>query len=367
MNKKVGTYSFLISGGGTGGHIFPALSIARELEKQTGGARIHFVGARGRMEMEKVPQAGYEITGLPIAGLQRKKWWKNLALPFKVMGSLWGSYRLLKRFCPDAVIGTGGYASLPLLWTAQRMGIPTYIQEQNSYPGISNKILGRKARKIFTAYDEAAAFFDKNKIVKTGNPVREDIRAERQASQEDYSGFGLQADKPVIFITGGSLGSAAINRRIAKWVEEGLPENLQLLWQTGKLYYDRYRSLESDKVRIMPFIKDMNKAYTVADIIVSRAGAGTLSELALVGKPVILIPSPNVAEDHQTKNARAFERQQAAILLPEKDLEALPKRIAELIADKELRQRLSENLAKAARPGATARIVETILNDLKQA
>ena len=364
MNKQHNTYRFVISGGGTGGHIFPALSIAHELEQQLPGAQIHFVGARGRMEMEKIPQAGYPITGLPIEGLQRKKWWKNTLLPFKVLGSLWQSYRLLRRHRPMAAIGTGGYASLPLLWTAQRMGIPTYIQEQNSYPGISNKILGKKARKIFTAYDEAAGFFPKNKIVMTGNPVRQGILTAQNPTREDYEHFGLRPGKPVVLITGGSLGSAAINRQIAQWIENGLPGDIQLLWQTGKLYYDRYKDLASGQVKIVPFIRDMNKAYSIAGIIVSRAGAGTLSELALVGKPVILIPSPNVAEDHQTKNAQAFSRKGAAILLPEKQIEELPSLISEWLKHPEKSQQMAENMKKLARPDATRHIVETILKDL---
>lgn len=365
MNKRRDTYRFLISGGGTGGHIFPAVSIGQELQRRLPGADIRFVGARGRMEMQRVPAAGFPITGLPIAGLQRKKWWKNLALPYKIAASLYQSYRLLKRFKPHAVIGTGGYASLPLLWTAQRLGIPTYVQEQNSFPGMTNKLLGKKARRVFTAYDEAAAYFPPGKAVLTGNPVRSDLSHRLPPAAEAKRHFGLDDAKPVILVLGGSLGAAAINRQVARWIQEGLPANAQMIWQTGKLYYDRYKHLERPGVRIVPFIKEMDRAYAAADLIISRAGAGTLSELALVGKPVILIPSPNVAEDHQTKNARAFSRHEAAVLLPEKQLDRLPAEVEKLLADEALRRRLAENIKKQARPDATRHIVDHILNDLQ--
>ena len=364
MNKQANTYKFLISGGGTGGHIFPALSIADELKKRFPGAEIRFVGALGRMEMERVPKHGYPITGLPIAGLQRKFSAKNLLLPFKTLSSLWKAYRLLRRFGPDAVIGTGGYASLPLLWTAQRLGIPTYIQEQNSYPGITNKILAKHARKIFAAYDEAGRYFPAGKVVLTGNPVRAELKDIPPATDADFKSFGLYPALPVVMILGGSLGSAAINKAVASWVEKGLPEGVQLLWQTGKLYYDRYRNLENERVRIVPFIENMQRAFAVADVIVSRAGAGTLSELALAGKPVILVPSPNVAEDHQTKNARAFANKGAAILLPETQLNNLPGTVEKLLSDEDARRQMGRQIRKLARPGATQHIVDEIIKDL---
>ncbi len=364
MNKAKTTYKFLVSGGGTGGHIFPALSIADELKKRLPGAEIQFVGALGRMEMERVPKHGYAITGLPIAGLQRKLSAKNLLLPFKTLESLWKAYRLIRRFRPDAVIGTGGYASLPLLWTAQRMGIPTYIQEQNSYPGITNKILAKRARQIFTAYDEVRRFFPKGKIIMTGNPVRDDLKNIPPAKDDDFKALGLYPALPVVMILGGSLGSAAINREIARWVKDGLPQGMQLFWQTGKLYYERYRDLENDRVRIVPFIENMQRAFSVADVIVSRAGAGTLSELALAGKPVILVPSPNVAEDHQTKNARAFADKGAAVLLSENRLEELPRTVENLLADDDARRHMQQQIRNLARPDATQKIVDEIIKDL---
>ncbi len=365
MSDRKHTYKFLISGGGTGGHIFPALSIAGEIKKRLPDAEILFAGAENRMEMQRVPQAGYEIVGLPIAGLQRKLTPKNLMLPVKIIKSIMKAKDLIKSFRPDAVIGTGGYASAPVVWMAQQMKIPTYIQEQNSYPGITNRFLGKKARKIFTAYDEAAQYFPAGKVIMTGNPVRPEIK-EVSLTPKDYHAFGLKENLPVVLILGGSLGSAIINRYVAQWVENSSAKpGFQLLWQTGKLYYDRYKNLENEYVKIVPFIKEMNKAYSLADLIVSRAGAGTLSELALVGKPVILIPSRNVSEDHQTKNAKALEKRNAAILLPEEQLDELFERIAGLLTDEKRRKELLENIMQTAKPDAVEEIVDHILKDIE--
>jgi len=365
MKKTNKTYKFLISGGGTGGHIFPALSIARTIREKLPDAEILFAGAEGRMEMQRVPQAGFEIVGLPIAGLQRKLTLKNLSLPLKVVKSISKALELLKNYRPDAVIGTGGYASAPVVWAAQFKNIPTFIQEQNSYPGITNRFLGRKARKIFTAYDEAARYFPKDKIILTGNPVRPEIAEMQTSADEGRRHFQIRSDKPVVLVLGGSLGAAAINRAVAEMIKRhGDEMPFHLLWQTGKLYYDRYKDLEEEHITILPFIQEMDKAYAAADLIISRAGAGTLSELALAGKPVILIPSKNVSEDHQTKNAMALVRQNAAEILPENDIHRLYEQITALLDQPEKRQQMAENIRKTARPRAAEEIVEHILKEL---
>ncbi len=364
MKKHKTTYRFLISGGGTGGHIFPALSIADAIRRRLPEAEILFAGAENRMEMQRVPQAGYRIIGLPIAGLQRKWTVKNLLLPFKIVKSIGKALDIIRDFRPHAVIGTGSYASAPVVWAAQFKGIPTFVQEQNSYPGITNRFLGRKARKIFTAYEEAGRYFPENKTVLTGNPVRKEIR-ELGLTQKDYALFGLQPNLPVVLILGGSLGAASINKNVAAWVksQKGNP-GFQVLWQTGKLYFDRYKDLENPFVKTLPFIKEMNKAYALADIIVSRAGAGTISELGIAGKPVILIPSRNVSEDHQTKNASALAEQEAAVLLPENRANKLFDIVNDLLKNKEKMRRLASNIKKTARPEAVERIVDEIFKTL---
>jgi len=366
MKTKNRPYRFLIAGGGTGGHIFPAISIARGIKEKFPDAEILFAGALGRMEMQRVPQAGFKIVGLPIAGLQRKWTAQNLLLPFKVTKSIAKALEILRDFRPDAVIGTGGYASAPVVWAAQFKKIPTFIQEQNSYPGLTNRFLGKRARKIFIAYDEAARYFPEGKTVLTGNPVRPEIRNMKTSPAEGRAHFGIRSDLPVVLILGGSLGSAAVNARIAEILrQKGRDLPFELLWQTGKLYYDRYQHLAGERVRIMPFIQKMDKAYAAADIIVSRAGAGTLSELALAGKPVILIPSKNVSEDHQTKNALALVKRQAAELLPEEKSEELFERLTALLNDPKKRMEMAENLKKTAKPDATEKIVDHILQNLK--
>lgn len=355
---------FIISGGGTGGHIFPAIAIADELKRRLPDAEILFVGAKDRMEMQKVPQAGYSIEGLWISGLQRKLSWQNLLFPLKFISSLLKSRSIIKRFKPDAVIGTGGFASGAVVKVAGQMGIPTFIQEQNSYAGITNKMLAKNAHKICVAYDAMEQFFPKEKIVKTGNPIRDGLLNITQYSSEGLSYFHLDSQRKTLLVLGGSLGA----RRINQLIEQQLPlfEQLgvQVLWQCGKLYYEEYKKYNSEQVRVLAFIDRMELAYAAADVIISRAGASSVSELCVVGKPVIFIPSPNVAEDHQTKNARAIADKQAAILLRESELnEQFANTFSKLIADEAQQEALSAHIKALAQPNATKDIVNLILND----
>ena len=355
---------FIISGGGTGGHIFPAIAIADELKRRLPDAEILFVGAKDRMEMQKVPQAGYPIEGLWISGLQRKLSWQNLLFPLKFISSLLKSRSIIKRFKPDAVIGTGGFASGAVVKVAGQMGIPTFIQEQNSYAGITNKMLAKNAHKICVAYDAMEQFFPKEKIVKTGNPIRDGLLNIAQYRSEGLSYFHLDSERKTLLVLGGSLGA----RRINQLIEQQLPlfEQLgvQALWQCGKLYYEEYKKYNSEQVRVLAFIDRMELAYAAADVIISRAGASSVSELCVVGKPVIFIPSPNVAEDHQTKNARAIADKQAAILLRESELnEQFANTFSKLIADEAQQEALSAHIKALAQPNATKDIVNLILND----
>ena len=355
---------FIISGGGTGGHIFPAIAIADELKRRLPDAEILFVGAKDRMEMQKVPQAGYPIEGLWISGLQRKLSWQNLLFPLKFISSLLKSRSIIKRFKPDAVIGTGGFASGAVVKVAGQMGIPTFIQEQNSYAGITNKMLAKNAHKICVAYDAMEQFFPKEKIVKTGNPIRDGLLNIGEYRSEGLSYFHLDSQQKTLLVLGGSLGA----RRINQLIEQQLPlfEQLgvQVLWQCGKLYYEEYKKYNSEQVRVLAFIDRMELAYAAADVIISRAGASSVSELCVVGKPVIFIPSPNVAEDHQTKNARAIADKQAAILLRESELnEQFVNTFSKLIADEAQQEALSAHIKALAQPNATKDIVNLILND----
>ena len=355
---------FIISGGGTGGHIFPAIAIADELKRRLPDAEILFVGAKDRMEMQKVPQAGYPIEGLWISGLQRKLSWQNLLFPLKFISSLLKSRSIIKRFKPDAVIGTGGFASGAVVKVAGQMGIPTFIQEQNSYAGITNKMLAKNAHKICVAYDAMEQFFPKEKIVKTGNPIRDGLLNIAQYRPEGLSYFHLDSQRKTLLVLGGSLGA----RRINQLIEQQLPlfEQLgvQVSWQCGKLYYEEYKKYNSEQVRVLAFIDRMELAYAAADVIISRAGASSVSELCVVGKPVIFIPSPNVAEDHQTKNARAIADKQAAILLHESELnEQFANTFSKLIADEAQQEALSAHIKALAQPNATKDIVNLILND----
>lgn len=358
MKKQL---NILISGGGTGGHIFPAISIADEIKRRYPDANILFVGAKDRMEMEKVPQAGYPIEGLWITGLDRTFTIKNLSFPLKVISSLWESNKIIKRFRPDVVIGTGGFASGPLLKVANSRRIPTLIQEQNSFPGITNKLLGRDADVICTAYDNLEKFFPAEKIKKTGNPVRQDILNVRDKREEAQRFFNLKDGKKILLVLGGSLGARRINQLLGAYVEQLEEKKIQVIWQTGSLYYEEYKKFDSDYIQTHAFLNRMDFAYAAADVIISRAGAGSVSELCLVGKPVLFIPSPNVAEDHQAKNALAIADKEAALVIYEKDLiEKFEDTIFLLLESEKLRKDLSENIQKLALPGATIAIVDEV-------
>lgn len=361
MQSNLTPYRFIISGGGTGGHIYPAIAIANELKDRFPKAEIKFVGALGRMEMEKVPKAGYEIIGLPIVGIQRRLTLKNLAVPFKLIKSLFMAKKLIKTFQPNVAIGVGGYASGPLLKSAVGAGVPSIIQEQNSYAGLTNKLLSSDVVKVCVAYDNMEAYFPKDKIVITGNPVRKDISEISIPKNEALTHFKLSLDKKTILVIGGSLGARTINESIQASVDKLTEAGYQLLWQTGAFYYEGLKSLNSHQVIVRDFIYEMDKAYAAADVVVSRAGALSVSELCLVGKPVILVPSPNVAEDHQTKNALALVNKNAAVLV--KDVEAkqtLVEELLKLLADQEKQYLLSTNIKQLAKPNATVEIVNEI-------
>ncbi|MGB5393427.1 MAG: undecaprenyldiphospho-muramoylpentapeptide beta-N-acetylglucosaminyltransferase [Lutimonas sp.] len=356
----------IMSGGGTGGHIYPAISIADEIKRRNPNAEILFVGAKNRMEMEKVPQAGYKIIGLDIVGIQRSMSLKNLSIPYKLLGSLREAHKIMKEQKPDVVIGTGGFASGPTLFIANKNRIPTVIQEQNSYPGITNKWLSKKAKKICVAYDGLEVFFPKESIIKTGNPVRQDLISIEGKREEAIDFFGLDPLKKTLVIIGGSLGSGKINETVNEHLDDLLKSDLQILWQTGNYYFEKYKHQGQKKnVQTLSFIKRMDLLYAAADFIVSRAGAGTISELCIVGKPVIFIPSPNVAEDHQTKNAFALVKEDAAIMLKENELERFKDVLSELIGHKNVQERMSRNIKKLALPNATNDIVDEIEKILK--
>jgi len=354
-------YKFLISGGGTGGHIYPAIAIANELKLRYPHAEFLFVGAKDRMEMEKVPQNGYKIKGLWISGIQRKLTLKNMMFPFKLISSLWNANRIIKEFKPDVVIGTGGFASGPTLMRANANVIPTLIQEQNSFPGITNKLLSKKANKICVAYDGLDRFFPKSKIIETGNPVRQDLLSIDGKREEGLDFFKLDKSKTTLLIIGGSLGARAINKLVASQVEWLVEQGIQIIWQTGKIYYEEYKKYdEIDGIQTHAFLNKMDLTYAAADIIISRAGAGSISELCIVGKPTIFIPSPNVSEDHQTKNAMAVVEKNAAILLRESELERFQTIFNGLIANKERQIELGNNIKKLALPNATKSIVDEV-------
>ena len=360
------TYKFILSGGGTGGHIYPAIAIANELKSRFPDAEFLFVGAQDKMEMQKVPQAGYPIKGLWIAGLQRRLTLDNALFPVKLLSSLLKSRQIIKEFKPDVVIGTGGFASGPLLQMANSAGIPTVIQEQNSYPGITNKLLSKKANAICVAYENLERFFPKEKIVLTGNPVRQDLITIDGNRAEGLSHFNLDPNKKTILILGGSLGARRVNQLIEKELVFFASQNVQLLWQCGKLYFEEYQKHNSANVQVMAFIERMDLVYAAADIVISRAGASSVSELCIVGKPVIFIPSPNVAEDHQTKNAKSVADKNGAILIRESDLDTtFESTFSDLTASDSKQNELSQNIKKLALPNATKAIVEEILKLIK--
>lgn len=353
---------FIISGGGTGGHIYPAIAIANEIKRQIPDAEILFVGAKNRMEMQKVPQAGFPIEGLNISGIQRKLSLENLKFPLKLIGSLWKARQIIKNFRPDVVIGTGGYASAPTLKMAQWLGVPTVIQEQNSLAGITNKWISKKAKKICVAYENMDKFFPKEAIILTGNPVRADLLQISDKKDEIYSFFGLNPKKKTLLVLGGSLGARKINQLIEKNLPFFEKIGVQVLWQCGKFYFEEYKKFENQNVKVLAFIDRMDLAYAVSDVMISRAGASSVSELCVVGKPVIFIPSPNVAEDHQTKNAQAIANKNSAILLKENELDTnFEKVFSDLIQNENQQKSLSENIKKLAKPNATKEIIEVIL------
>lgn len=355
-------YRIILSGGGTGGHIYPAISIANELKSRYPDSEFLFVGARDKMEMEKVPLAGYKIEGLWISGLQRKLTLKNLSFPLKLVSSLLKSKRIINQFQPDVAIGTGGFASGPLLQMAISKRIPSLIQEQNSYPGITNKLLSRKADRICVAYDGLEKFFPKEKLVKTGNPVRQDILHIDGKSIQAKDDFKLKHNKITLLVLGGSLGSARINALIEDKMEFFQTQNVQIIWQCGKLYFNIYRGYnEHENVQVHAFLNKMDLAYAAADIIISRAGASSVSELCIVGKPVIFIPSPNVAEDHQTKNAISIVEKGGAIMIKEQDLEIdFENKFSQLVASQDKQKELSENIRSLALENATNDIVNEV-------
>ncbi len=364
-------YKFILSGGGTGGHIYPAIAIANELKSRFPDADFLFVGASDKMEMQKVPQAGYKIEGLWIAGLQRKLTFKNMLFPFKLISSLWKSRKIIKRFKPDVVIGTGGFASGPLLQISNSLNIPTVIQEQNSFPGITNKLLSKKANAICVAYENLERFFPKEKMILTGNPIRQDLISISEKRNEAIEYFKLDPNKKTLLVLGGSLGSRRINQLIEKEISFFESKNLQVIWQCGKLYFEEYKKFNSNSklktqngqlTTVLAFIDRMDLIYAAADFVISRAGASSVSELCLVAKPTIFIPSPNVAEDHQTKNAKAIVDKNGAILIKENELnENFETVFSDLISNENLQKQLSTNIKQLAKPNATKDIVEEII------
>lgn len=356
-------YNILVSGGGTGGHIFPALSIANALRRRDLETNILFVGAENRMEMERVPAAGYNIVGLPVSGFDRKNLLRNVVVVYRLIKSMIRARKVLRDFRPDLAVGVGGYASGPMLKECQKKGIPTLIQEQNSYAGVTNKLLAKKADAICVAYPGMERFFPADKIILTGNPVREDILMSTLSKQQAKVELGFPADKPLVLVMGGSLGARTINESIALSLELITSTGAYILWQTGKLYANECAAIAqgNDSVKATAFISRMDLAYRAADVVVSRAGAGTISELQLLGLPVILVPSPNVAEDHQRKNAQALvDRGAAMMILDAEAQECLGRKIVSLLADEKQRQELSENIRNMALHNSDEIIVDTI-------
>ena len=366
----------IISGGGTGGHIFHALSIANNLKELNPETEILFVGAEGRMEMEKVPAAGYEIVGLPVAGLQRKLTLSNFALPFKVIRSVSMAKKIIREFKPDIAIGVGGYASAPLLWAAGRLGVPTLIQEQNGFAGLTNKILGKKADCICVAYDSMERFFPADKIVFTGNPIRKEIvPATAEMKAEAYEFYGLDPHKKHLFIVGGSLGSGTLNNAMKKWITDGCPggEDMEIIWQCGKYYkpsVDAFMKEAAEKglggktlasITHSDFIKRMDLAYAAADVVISRSGASSISELCAAHKAAIFVPSPNVTEDHQTHNAMALVNKDAGLIVKDSEAaEKLMETACRLIDDPEKIALIEKNVAALAKTDAAMTIAEQV-------
>lgn len=353
----------IISGGGTGGHIFPAVAIADEIKRRNPSVAILFVGAIGKMEMEKVPQAGYEIVGLPIAGLQRKLTLSNFLLPFKILKSLWQARSIVKNFKPQLVIGVGGYASGPTLQMANMLGVPTLIQEQNSFPGKTNQLLAKKAAKICTAYSGMDQFFPTSKIIQTGNPVRNLVSKHAELLAEAQAFFHLDPSKKTILVIGGSLGARTLNESVLNHKQTLAASNVQVIWQCGKNYLSQIEEQFQDSwkatAQVHAFIQRMDLAYAAADVIISRAGALSVSELTLIGKPCILVPSPNVAEDHQTKNAMALVKEDAAVLVRDaQSKETLVPIAIELLNNPVSCEQLAKSIRQLAKPNACMEIVD---------
>lgn len=365
MKKK--EYRILISGGGTGGHIFPALSIANALKERL-NCEILFVGADNRMEMERIPDAGYKIVGLPVVGFDRRHLLKNISVLFKLNKSLKIAKKIVKDFKPDIAIGVGGYCSGPTLKAAQRAGVPTMLQEQNSYAGVTNKLLAKKAEKICVAYPAMDRFFPAEKIIETGNPVRKTLLKNSRSASEARESFGLDGKKKTILVIGGSLGALTVNRSMEKGISELVNAGLQVIWQTGKSFFPKAKEAVKDMkgVVVTPFVSDMASAYSAATIVVSRAGAGSISELELLGKPVILIPSPNVAEDHQTKNAMALVERDAAIIVKDNEAsENLIREILSLCGDEPKIVDMSRNIRALAYQDSDSKIVDEVIKILE--
>ncbi len=365
-NSNRRRHRIIISGGGTGGHIFPAIAIANALKKKEPDVEILFIGAKGKMEMQKVPAAGYPIEALWISGLQRKLTIRNLFFPLKVLLSLMKAKKIIKRFKPDIVVGVGGYASGPTLRVTSNRGIPTVIQEQNSFPGITNKLLAKKVKRICVAYEGMEKFFPKEKIILTGNPVRQEVIETTGKKRDALALFGLEPDKKILLIIGGSQGALSINKSIQKNLDFIVQNDIQVIWQTGNYYYPTAIELSgnpaSKGIRIVEFIDRMDLAYAAADVIVSRAGAIAISEICAVGIPAVFIPLPSAAEDHQTKNAQALTEKDAAILIPDNEAnEKLAITVVNLMKDETKRKKLSENIARLAIRDAADRIAITIL------
>lgn len=361
-------HKIIIAGGGTGGHIYPAIAIAQALERMKPGVQLLFAGAKNKMEMEKVPQAGYRIIGLDIAGMDRGNLLKNISLPLKLLKSMNQARQILRSFKPNAVVGVGGYASFPVLKAAQQRGIPTIIQEQNSYAGKSNKLLGKKAKKICVAYDNMERFFPKEKIVFTGNPVRDSIVKSTIGPKEARSFFGLSPDKKTLFIVGGSLGAKAINDAVKAGIKQLIGNDIQVIWQTGKLSYEdvlKATKAYGDQIKVFEFIKEIEVAYSAADVVISRAGALAIAELCVAGKPVIFVPYPFAAEDHQKKNAQSLVHKDAAWMVTNEDAgEKLVSKAMELFKDEDLRKTMAKNIKELAITHADERIAEVILETI---
>lgn len=370
MNRKL---KIILSGGGTGGHIYPAVAVAETLQKKLGdNVEILFVGAQGKMEMEKVPALGYNIVGLPVAGIQRKLTLRNLAVPFKVLRSIGMARKVLRNFKADAAVGFGGYASAPVLWCAQRMGIPTLIQEQNSYAGATNKMLASRAKRICVAYEGMDRFFPKEKIVLTGNPLRGRFAQNAALREEALKYFGFEEDKPVVLVVGGSLGTRTLNNMMKANVDRIVAENrIQVIWQTGKYYEQEMSDFMQGRadhgIWRGAFIDRMDLAYAAADVVVARSGACTVSELCLIGKSTLFVPSPNVAEDHQTKNAMALVDKQAACIVPDKDaVEQVFPEIDHLLAQPEMMERMRQNMLQLGISDSAIRVADEIINVIKK-